>query len=312
MDVRQNRVEVVMVVKCNGQAQAGVGKRLVLGLGVLALGLATGTGMVAPAKAAEPAHASPWVTEQTSRTRAIAGGVNGADGRRRIYAGVEIVLDDGWKTYWRNPGSSGVPPRIDWEGSENVASAELLFPAPVRFVDKDGDTIGYKSSVVLPIALTPKDASKPMSLKLSAEFGICREVCIPVQPVLALVVPVDAAKAAPGEKLASALARVPQRDAAGPAVPRMQSLKIELAAPKPRIVIEAVFPGDPVGGDLFLEAPDGIWIPLAKAIGAGSGDTRRFEVDLTDGADLADLKARTILMTLVSKAGQSEIAFKFE
>ncbi len=292
----------------DGGARVARGKRLAPAL----LGLSLLAGVASPASAAEPAHASPWVPEQTSRTRVIAGGVSGPDGNRRVYAGVEIALDEGWKTYWRNPGSSGVPPRVDWEGSENVAKAELLFPAPLRFADKDGDTIGYKTSVVLPLALTPKDPARAMHLKLTAEFGICREVCIPVQPALSLVVPPDAAKTASGDKLAAAVARVPHRDASGAHAPRIQSLMVELATPKPRIVIEALFPGDATGGDLFLEAPDGIWIPLAKAAGAGAGEARRFEVDLTDGADLADLKSRTIVMTLVSQTGQSEIAFKLE
>ena len=301
-----------MTVRVEKQWRAIADRWPILAPALLASGFGLAQVLAPPAMASEPAYASPWVTEQTSRTRAIAGGAVAADGSRRVYAGVEIVLEDGWKTYWRNPGSSGVPPRVDWAGSENVAAVELLFPAPMRFADKDGDTIGYKTSVVLPLSLTPKDASRPMILKLSAEFGICREVCIPVQPSLVLALPPDSALSAAGDKLAAALARVPRRDDAGASAPRLESLTIELAAPKPRIVIEASFPGDPAGGDLFLEAPDGIWIPLARATGAGNGTARRFEVDLTDGADLADLKSRTILVTLVSAAGQSEIAFKLE
>ncbi len=301
-----------MTVRADENWRSMKGPRTGRSATLLAFAFGLAQAVATPSTASEPAHASPWVTEQTSRTRAIAGGVVTGDGSRRLYAGIEIVLDDGWKTYWRNPGSSGVPPRVDWAGSENVASAELLFPAPIRFPDKDGDTIGYKNTVVLPLALTPTDAAKPMLLKLSTEFGICREVCIPVQPVLSLALPPDAASAPAGDKLTAALARVPRRDATGASSPRLESLKVDLAAPKPRIVIEASFPGDPAGGDVFLEAPDGIWVPLAKSSGVGPGTTRRFEVDLTDGADLADLKSRTILMTLVSAAGQSEITFKLE
>lgn len=276
------------------------------------VGLAVMLGMPARAIASEPAHATAWVTEQTSRTRVVAGGVREADGRHRIYAGLEIMLDDGWKTYWRNPGASGVPPRIDWEGSENLSSAEVLFPAPVRFKDPDGDTIGYKQTVMLPVIVTPKDPAKPVRLKLAAEFGICRDVCIPVQPMLSLLLPPDAAESTPGAKLTEALARVPRRGAAGPNIPRLHTVDIQLASPKPHIVIVAAFPGDPAGGDVFLEAPEGIWIPLPKAAGKTVDGHQRFEVDLTDGADLADLKSRTIQMTLVSRSGQMETAFKFE
>lgn len=299
-----------MKVDCSSWRPMLPSRTYYLSAGVLAL--AAMAAMPAVSFAAEPALASSWVTEQTARARVIAGGVRDVGGQPRTYAGVEIVLDEGWKTYWRNPGSSGVPPRIDWEGSENLASAEVLFPAPVRFKDKDGDTIGYKHKVIFPIAVTPKDPSRPIKLKLSAEFGICREVCIPVQPAFSLDLPADAVTRAPGDGLAAAVAKVPRRGASGTNVPSVKDIKIDLTAPKPHIVIAASFPGDPDGGDVFLEAPEGIWIPLAKSSGITPDGLHRFEVDLTDGADLSDLKSRTILMTLVSKTGQVETAFKLE
>jgi DsbC/DsbD-like thiol-disulfide interchange protein len=263
---------------------------------------------VEAAGSGEPRLASPWVSEQASRARMIAGRVEGS-GAPRIYAGLEIELDDGWKTYWRNPGSSGVPPRIELEGSENLAKAELLFPAPLRFKDRDGDTIGYKKSVVLPVALTAKDPSKPIVLKVAAEFGICREVCIPVQPALSLSVPPDLPMESSESRLASALSRVPLAEALGPNAPRLLRVTTRLAGDKPELVIEAVFPGDADRGDIFLEAPDGIWIPMPQAAGQGEGGARRFVVDLTDGADLADLKGRSIRVTLVGSVGQSELRF---
>ncbi len=264
----------------------------------------------APASAtgSEPAFASAWVTEQAARARVIAGGVPEKSGVK-TYAGLEIHLEDGWKTYWRNPGSSGVPPRIEFDGSENLAKAELLFPAPRRFKDRDGDTIGYKSAVVLPMSLEPKDPTKPIMLRLAVEFGICREVCIPVQPGLSLVVPADAARHPPGDRLPAALARIPQPNAADASAPRLEQVTTTLDGAKPKIVIDAKFPEGASGGDLFLEAPDGLWMPLAAAAGKAPSGAHRFEVDLTDGADISDLKGRTIRVTLVSDSGQSEAAF---
>ncbi|MCB1435055.1 MAG: hypothetical protein KDK75_21725, partial [Alphaproteobacteria bacterium] len=31
--------------------------------------------------------------------------------------GVQIELDDGWKTYWRMPGDAGIPPQFTWTAS---------------------------------------------------------------------------------------------------------------------------------------------------------------------------------------------------
>ena len=280
-----------------------------LTLCVAAVALPATGGAVRAADAVEPALKSPWIVEHASRVRITAGGLARAGDTARIYAGLEIELDDGWKTYWRNPGSSGVPPRIELGGSENLAKAELLFPAPARFKDRDGDTIGYKKAVVLPVALTPADPSKPIVLKVAAEFGICREVCIPVQPNLTLLVPADAASAGPGSRLTEAVGRVPTPNASDPGAPRLKRLTARLSGEKPQLVIDAVFPGEADRGDVFLEAPDGIWIPMPQPANGAEDSARRFIVDLTDGADLVDLKGRTIRMTLVGTAGQSETSF---
>lgn len=42
-----------------------------------------------------------------------------ADGHR--VAALKLVLEPGWKTYWRSPGDAGVPPVFDWSGSEILA-----------------------------------------------------------------------------------------------------------------------------------------------------------------------------------------------
>ncbi len=60
--------------------------------------------------AASTAGASDWVGDGRSRLRLIAG--TQAAGEPFLRAGVEIKLAPGWKTYWRYPGDSGIPPRI--------------------------------------------------------------------------------------------------------------------------------------------------------------------------------------------------------
>jgi DsbC/DsbD-like thiol-disulfide interchange protein len=285
------------------------------GLSAAALSLLVTLAPTAPRPAlageAEPAVATPWITEQTARARIVAGGAPASDGKPRLVAGLELTLEDGWKTYWRNPGSSGVPPRVEDTGSENLKSLEVLFPAPLRFPDRDGDTIGYKSSVTLPILVEPVDPQKPVVLRLSAEVGICREVCIPVQPAFELSIPPDAAAKSAGSGLQQAMARVPTTSDSRSTAPRIAKLAIDLSGPRPAISIEATFAGDAGKSDVFLEAPDGIWIPMTRPQEVAAPGTRRFVVDLTDGADIADLKGKTIRATLVGETAQSETTFVF-
>lgn len=267
---------------------------------------------IKPVHAAEPAHASPWASEHATRARLVAGQLKTGTGSGLV-AGIEIEMDEGWKTYWRNPGSSGVPPRMEWTGSENVGKATLLFPAPYRLADREGDTFGYKSRVVLPVTIEPKDASAPVKLKLALEYGVCKEVCVPAQMELSLLVPALASARPGGSDLAAALERVPSvAPNLKPGDPRLASAKVDLDGSRPRIVLDVVASGPAAGTDIFLEAPEGLWIPLAKRMPSTDVGKMRFEVDLSDGADLKDLAGRMIRVTMVAPGGQSEASFKFE
>ena len=95
------------------------------------------------------------------------------------YAGVQLRMEDGWKTYWRNPGDSGVPPTFDWSGSKNLKSVDVFYPVPHRFSDANGTAIGYDNEVVFPIRVTPKQADKPIQLSLTFDYGLCKDLCIP-------------------------------------------------------------------------------------------------------------------------------------
>lgn len=256
---------------------------------------------------------SGWVNDHASRVRLTAGAAPVGAVISGLVAGIEFKLEDGWKTYWRHPGTSGVPPRFDWSGSDNLTVAAVSFPAPQRFADSDGETIGYKSAVVLPVVLSAKDPSRAITLKLDMEYGVCKDVCIPVQAVLQLTVPPGAAGTPVGLALAEAIDRVPlPPERAGQLAPKVQAIDVDLAASKPQITIDAVFAKGAKGTDAFLEAPQGAWLPMTRAVEGAPQGTARFIVDLTDGADLADLKGRTIRLTLVSDSGQLETSFVLE
>ena len=98
--------------------------------------LATSTALASsPALASDP---SPWSATHGAAIRLLPG-AQGEGGAWR--AGIEIRLDPGWKTYWRTPGDSGLPPVFDWSRSANVADVVVLWPAPERFADGAGGTL---------------------------------------------------------------------------------------------------------------------------------------------------------------------------
>src|SRR5690349_23038438 len=112
------------------------------------------------------ADESPWNEDVRSAVRLIAGSSKTDDAVLR--AGIEIRLRPGWKTYWRYPGDSGVPPRFDFTGSENLKQADVLFPAPHLFVDETGASLGYKDTIIFPILVTARQPGKPVHLHVKA------------------------------------------------------------------------------------------------------------------------------------------------
>ena len=45
-------------------------------------------------------------------------------------SGLKITLSPGWKTYWKQPGETGLVPHFDWTGSKNVSAVKVLWPHP--------------------------------------------------------------------------------------------------------------------------------------------------------------------------------------
>ncbi|MEM7439207.1 MAG: protein-disulfide reductase DsbD domain-containing protein [Pseudomonadota bacterium] len=102
-----------------------------------------------------------------------------AKGRHMMAA--RVRMKPGWKTYWRAPGGNGIPPVFDWSGSENIKSVRFHWPSPKVYVENGVRTIGYTSELVLPIEVTPKRAGAPVRVAGSISFGICEDICLPVE-----------------------------------------------------------------------------------------------------------------------------------
>src|SRR5213593_2611418 len=122
--------------------------------------------------------ASPWQRDAHSAVRLLAGSRSGTV----LLGGVAIQLQPGWKTYWRTPGDSGVPPRFDFSKSDNIEAVTVLWPAPKKFDDVAGGTaLGYKQQVVLPLRIVAKHADKPVTLRANISYAVCDKLCIPVE-----------------------------------------------------------------------------------------------------------------------------------
>src|SRR5262249_4347758 len=121
--------------------------------------------------------ASPWQKDGHSAVRLLAGSRSGAV----LLGGIAFQLQPGWKTYWRTPGDSGVPPRLEVSKSDNVEAVTVLWPAPKKFDDGAGGvSLGYHDQIVLPLRIVAKNVDKPVTLRAEIHYAVCEKLCIPV------------------------------------------------------------------------------------------------------------------------------------
>jgi DsbC/DsbD-like thiol-disulfide interchange protein len=252
--------------------------------------------------------AAPWTASTNSKARLVAGTANDGGGLA-LLAGVQLRMEEGWKTYWRNPGDSGVPPNFDWTGSKNLKSAEVLFPAPHRFDDAGGTAIGYSSDVLFPVRLTPERDGEPIELNLAFSYGLCKDLCIPNEVSLSLAVPADAGQ---GEALLldAALAQVPKPARTG-LLPAISGVEAKLDGDAPGLVVDTVFPPGATGTDLLIDGGD-VFVPAPASVGAPMDGKERFAVTFASPAEAAAIKGKTLRLTLVSDQGSTETMWKAE
>jgi DsbC/DsbD-like thiol-disulfide interchange protein len=252
--------------------------------------------------------ATDWTASTNSKVRLVAGNADEGGGPA-LLAGVQLRMDEGWKTYWRNPGDSGVPPSFDWTGSKNLKSAEVLYPAPHRFDDAGGTAIGYAGDVLFPVRLTPERDGEPIELKLAFSYGLCKDLCIPNDVSLSLALPANAGE---GEALLldAALAQVPKPATVG-LLPAISGVDAKLDDEAPGLVLDAVFPPGATGTDLLIDGGD-VFVPAPASVGAPMDGKERFAVTFASPAEAAAIKGKTLRLTLVSDQGSTETMWKAE
>ena len=248
--------------------------------------------------AAAAQSSKPTASEQGfhSRARLIAGGRHGS----QWLAGIEITLDLGFKTYWRTPGDSGLPPRFDWSASENVAGIEVRWPAPSRHEDAAGVAYVYGKKAVLPVIVTAKEPHRPVKLVVKAEYGVCKDICIPAHADLSLDLTDEASDRG---AIQAALAKVPVAQALG-AQADLSVLSVSpLARDKPAL---SVMVRAPAGSKpaLFAEGPENWYFSTSLPDDAG-----RFTVTIEEKPkDASGAVAMRLTLVAGGKAVETQVS----
>ncbi|HET9715587.1 MAG TPA: protein-disulfide reductase DsbD domain-containing protein [Pseudolabrys sp.] len=259
-----------------------------------------------PAKNARADDESRWSEDVRSAMRLIAGSNTG--GNPTLHAGVEIKLQPGWKTYWRYPGDSGVPPHFDFSGSENLKDADVLYPAPHLFTDETGQSLGYKDAVVFPILVSPQHQGKPIRLRLKLTYAVCEKLCIPAEGTAELeIFSVTSSHAA---LLKAAEARVPKPV---PAADLGLLVKRIASGAKPKVEVElSATSGKLV--EIFVEGPTPNWaLPIPTPVKPAPPGRARFQFQL-DGLPpgVDPNRATDLVFTVVTGDRAAEVKTRLD
>lgn len=211
-------------------------------------------------------------------------------------AAVRVTLAEGWNTYWRASGGTGIPPRMGFEGSSNFHSARIHWPRP-DILDIHGDrVIGYIGELVLPFEVTPKSKGGDVGVQVVLDLGVCSDMCLPVQVSFSEVLSVG--QFDQSLDITRALATVPR----GPEETGLRSISCDARPIKGgfHITAQMDLPQKADGTEITMfefDNPD-VWInpPVTNRI----GDMLVAEADLADyGGGLTDFDPGDLRVTVL-------------
>jgi thiol:disulfide interchange protein DsbD len=198
--------------------------------------------MLAPAAAAQPVNTGHLEAELVSAAQGVAPG-------QTIHVALRQKIQDGWHTYWRNPGDSGEPTKVAWTLPAGWSAGEFVWAAPKRLPFGPLVNYGYEGEVLLPLTLTAPANAQPgqtATVRGEATFLVCAEICVPENAVLTLSLPVTAAPAAADGKWG------PRIDAALRAAPKPAGLTAAFAKSNAGLALAVT--GSPLRGADMAQA----------------------------------------------------------
>ncbi|MDZ5698823.1 protein-disulfide reductase DsbD domain-containing protein [Chelativorans sp. M5D2P16] len=201
------------------------------------------------------AASTSWFKSEGGAVRLVTSGLS--DTRGRLRGALEIRLNPGWKTYWRNPGASGIPPQIDLRQSSEIAGVEILYPAPERVEDDYATWAGYKKSVALPVVFSLGEPESAGIIEGSLFLGICETICIPFQAEFSFDAGANPYDPADAATVDAAFATLPKEAHAGFSV-------TNVSRRKGSIEFDTVLPPGTGKPALFIAAPEGAQIAMPE------------------------------------------------
>lgn len=215
-------------------------------------------------------------------------GSGGYEPGEALWVGVRMKIEDGWHTYWENPGAGGMRPEINWSLPEGWTAGPLQFPDPISFTTGDLPGFGYEDEVVFPVRLeVPEEFSGAAELVGLFDWLACDDsACVSGNASVRATWAADGGGAAESDELERWKKRVPRpREGAALAVDaREAEIALELTLPESIDLAKArVFPAtagviDDGSAPSFEARGDGVWTAEVPRHDFASGEPARLDL----------------------------------
>lgn len=211
----------------------------------------------------------------------------------KVSGAIEIRLKPDWTTYWRYPGSSGIPPVFDFSASKAFHAGEVGFPSPQLISKKFGSFAGYKKQVIFPFDgnLHSRETGE---LNLQMLIGVCADVCVPAKASMKI----DAGELYVSDPVAQQVIGFAKQ--AVPQIINAKQIGFEVTmTDKERMHVTLKNQNFPDTPSLFAEGPQDWYLTPATLVSQHEGKAL-FELDLSrvpTGTEMLEDKLRFTLVT---------------
>ena len=145
-----------------------------------------------------------------------------------FFVGVRLEMQDGWHTYWENPGDSGNPFNARWSTDAGVIIENVSWPTPQTIPYPPLMTYGYEGDVVFPFQVFRSLDTELTEISVDFDFLICADICIPEKATLTL----DLTSASSSDLLDQAISALPTKLISTKSYVNADELKVTFRSPK--------------------------------------------------------------------------------
>jgi len=106
-----------------------------------------------------------------------------------IWVGLRLELEEGWHTYWKYPGDSGLATSIRWTLPPGFEAGTIQWPIPKRIPYESLMNFGYEDEVLLLTEIKVSErapTTSPAILTAKASWLVCEAICIPEEAILSI------------------------------------------------------------------------------------------------------------------------------